>query len=158
MSDGFPHTSRAGYHGLILSPQLSVYLELVATALIPGTADYPDAGEAQVVTFIQDRAGPDDLEQLEQLRRQWEVSDGDEAQAVLERMEAADPMAFAYLMQLVYHAYYSSRRVLAAMADRGYGYHGAPQPLGYAISETMARPSRPRGTYVATEAVRRVKL
>ncbi|CUR58787.1 hypothetical protein NOCA2540044 [metagenome] len=156
MAAAFPHTSRPGFHGLTLSPELSAYLAQLATALIPGDETYPSADEAQVVTFIQDRAAPDDLATLERLRREWNLADAPEVGSTLTELETGDPALFAYVTELVYHAYYSSRRVLAAMADRGYGYHGAPQPLGYAITETMAVPRRPRGSYVATEDVRRV--
>lgn len=155
MTDQFPHTSRAGYHGLTLGRELTTYLASVADALIPGDAHYPSGSVAQVSTFIQDRASEQDVTLLEQLRLLWPLT-GDGATEALTEMEAADPVSFAYLRELVYHGYYSSRRVLAAMADRGYSYHGAPQPLGYRITDTMKLPSTPRGSYIATEEVRHV--
>jgi hypothetical protein len=155
MVDQFPHTSRAGHFGLTFSPELMGYLGAVATALVPGDGEYPSGSEAQVSTFIQDRSSEGDREVLLRLSSRWPADDADQAIAAVREMEAADPEAFLYLRELVYHGYYSSRRVLAAMADRGYGYHGAPQPLGYRIEEQMNVPSKVRGTYVSTDEVSR---
>jgi len=41
------------------------------------------------------------------------------------------------------------------MQDRGYDYHGAPQPLGYALPGTTAVPASPRGSYIPTSEVTR---
>ncbi|MCY7401475.1 MAG: gluconate 2-dehydrogenase subunit 3 family protein [Nocardioides sp.] len=154
MTDDFPHTSRPGHYGLTIEPVLGEWVEAVSTALIPGNTDYPSAREAQVLEFVEQRVSPSDLELLGELSRHWPAA-GDPAAAVA-AMEAADPTSFAYLRELVYHGYYSSQRVLAAMNDRGYAYHGAPQPLGYRIDETMIVPSRPRGHYLTTADVSRV--
>lgn len=156
MTDQFPHTSRAGYHGVTLSPELTAYLDAVSDALVPGNDRYPSGSAAQVSTFIQDRVSDKDVELLDSLRRLRPVTDANGAVVVLAEMEATDPTSFAYLRELIYHGYYSSRRVLAAMADRGYVYHGAPQPLGYRITESMRMPSTARGGYISTEEVRRV--
>lgn len=65
---------------------------------------------------------------------------------------------FAWFREFAYHGYYASPRILAALTDRGYEYHGAPQPLGYAIAEQMRKPQSHRGAYLPTEAVKRVAL
>jgi len=156
MSDGFPHPSRPGFYGLQLQPQLASYLGVLADALIPGTATCPSGREAQVVDFIRDRASQNDIDLLDQLSHLWPAAGADQAKAALETMERDDPISFAYLRELVYHGYYSSRRVLAVMADRGHGYHGAPQPLGYQIQDVMSRPTKARGSYIATGDVQHV--
>lgn len=152
----FPHTSRAGFYGLVFPSELLGYLDHVSDALLPGNKDYPCGSNAQVATFIQDRASANDQGIIEQICGQWPASSAAEALAALQEMEQADPVSFAYLRELVFHGYYSSHRVLAVMADHGYRYHGAPQPLGYTIDEVMSRPSRPRGRYIATEDVQHV--
>lgn len=156
MADHFPHTSRAGHHGLELGVDLLRYVGAVAGALIPGDEHYPSGADAQVASWIQDRASQNDVTVLTRLSELWPVGNGDDAASALASMEAVDPVSFAYLRELVYHAYYSSRRVLAAMSDRGYRYHGAPQPLGYRIAEAMQLPTKQRGSYIPTEEVHRV--
>lgn len=150
---GFPHTSRAGFYGLLFGSELLGYLGHVSDALLPGNEDYPSGSQAQVPTFIQDRASENDQGILGQIRDQWPAGTAAEAATALVEMEQSDPVLFAYLRELVFHGYYSSHRVLAVMADHGYRYHGAPQPLGYRIDEVMSRPSKPRGTFIATEDV-----
>lgn len=152
----FPHPSRPGHYGVAFPDDLKAHLSLLVTALVPGGSGYPSAADAQVVDFIEDRASEHDLARLESLRSDWPADSAEAATRVLEAMESQAPAEFAYLREFVYHAYYASRRVLAAMADRGYSYHGAPQPLGYRIDDEMARPAKARGSYIATEDVKRV--
>lgn len=156
MSGGFPHPSRPGHYGQRLPGKLRDYLALVATAMIPGSETYPSGGDAQVVGFIEDRASAEDVVRLERLMELWPALAVTEATVAVRVMELDDPESFAYLRELLYHGYYASHRVLAAMTDRGYAYRGAPQPLGYEITETMKVPSVARGSYIPTEEVTRV--
>lgn len=82
----------------------------------------------------------------------------DSARAALEKVETENPELFAWLRAFVYHGYYSSPRVLAAMKDTGYGYHGAPQPLGYQISDDLLLPTKGRGSFIPTDEVSRATL
>lgn len=156
MSGGFPHPSRPGHYGLQLSPELQSYLGHLATAMIPGADAYPSGGDAHVVGFIQDRASASDVDAFEQVMDRWPASSVSEATGAASAMEHEDPASFTYVREFLYHGYYSSHRVLAAMTDRGYAYRGAPQPLGYEITETMNVPSEARGSYIPTEEVARV--
>lgn len=155
MTGDFPHPSRAGHYGLVLDEELLLALTALATALVPGGDGYPSGGDAQVAAFIQDRASETDRALLERLCGRWPSRTVEEAEQALSAMEVEDPTAFQYLRELVYHGYYSSHRVLATLADRGHAYHGAPQPLGYRITEEMRVPSRERGSYISTEEARR---
>jgi hypothetical protein len=156
VSGGFPHPSRPGHYRQVLPEDLWAYLTLVATAMIPGGEGYPSGAEAQVVGFVQDRASADDVVALQQLMVRWPASSASEAVVAATSMELEDPASFVYLRELLYHGYYSSHRVLAALTDRGYAYRGAPQPLGYEITETMSVPTVARGSYLPTEEVTRV--
>ncbi|GAA1124791.1 hypothetical protein [Nocardioides aquiterrae] len=156
MTAGFPHHSRPGYYPPALSEELSTYVATMAAALVPGGAGYPSGREAQVGRFVAERASGQDAEVLAAVAQRWPAGSDAEATASLVAMERDDPTAFAYLRELVYHGYYSSRRVLAAMIDRGYAYHGAPQPLGYPQSEELLVPSARRGSYTETTEVSRV--
>ena len=153
MVEQFPHTSRAGHFGLVFAPELMNYLDLIADVLIPGSAVYPSGSEAQVSTFIQDRSSELDREFWADMSMRWPAADSEQAYESVKEMEAVEPTAFDYLREFVSHGYYSSRRALAAMADRGYAYHGAPQPLGYRIAEPMRVPTEARGTYITTDEV-----
>jgi len=156
LSDDFPHSSRAGHYGLTFPKDLLTYIGVLATALIPGNEKYPSGGDAQVAAFIQDRASSTDMELLQKLSERWPTKSVNGAVEALRKIEQQDPMSFAYLREFIYHGYYSSHRVLAVMADRGYAYHGAPQPLGYKVPDVMSRPTKDRGTYIKTEEVSHV--
>lgn len=155
----FPHPSRPGYYGIVVSDSQREAIAALVDALIPGDAHYPCASDAQVPDFLCARMGSDDLKLLNEV-----VADtkqpltADEAERVIARLQEDRPVVFAWLRELTYHGYYASPRVLAAMTDRGYGYHGAPQPLGYSIAEEMLKPQSRRGVYLPTEAVTRVAL
>lgn len=156
MTAGFPHHSRPGHYGTRLAPELQQFVATMASALIPGSEEYPAGSEAQVDVFVAERASGDDVERLTAIAERWPADTVDQAASSLARMEQGDPMAFLYLRELVFHGYYSSRRVLAAMVDRGYRYHGAPQPLGYPKTEELLLPSERRGSFIPTDEVTRV--
>lgn len=151
----FPHPSRPGHFGVTFSKELTERVTLLATALIPGDDDYPSAEAAQVARFIEDRASEADRQMLLSLADGRHLDSLAGATEAIRVMEREDPAAFMWLREFVYHGYYASRRVLATMADRGYAYHGAPQPLGYNITEQMVLPSVARGRYIPTTEVSR---
>jgi hypothetical protein len=154
----FPHRSRPGIQGTTFPEELLSYLSLIATAVIPGDDVYPSGAEAQVPSFIELRASIMDLAAFESLMARYPAgSPGIAADRVAE-MERDEPMTFAWLREFVYHGYYASHRTLAAMADRGYEYRGAPQPLGYTIDDVMMTPQAHRGSYIPTAGVKRVSL
>nr|MCW2727370.1 hypothetical protein [Aeromicrobium sp.] len=142
-------------HGTAFPEELLTYLSIVSTAFVPGGASYPPGGEAQVDTFIEQRATAEDLAAFLDLMTRYPATTVEEATSRISEMESGEPLAFAWLREFIYHGYYASHRTLAAMADRGYEYHGAPQPLGYRIREQMRTPTAVRGSYISTEEVRR---
>jgi hypothetical protein len=83
--------------------------------------------------------------------------------AALERERPAD---FLALWRLAVYGYYSRPETLAAIRrDLAPAYHGAPLPLGYAHAiapwdegDPLQRPGHARGSYLPTDAVRRVDL
>jgi len=152
---GFGHPSRPGFYGVSFNPVIADKVGCLCDALIPGDDGYPSGCRAQVPQFIEDRCSPDDLRRLEQITAGAACSTASEAAALLENLELNDSLSFQWLRQFVYHGYYASRRVIAAMADRGYDYHGAPQPLGYVLPGETGLPSHGRGAYVRTEEVTR---
>ena len=156
MSAGFPHQSRPGHYAPTLSAALQQYVGTVAEALIPAGDGYPSGREAQVEHFVVDRASEQDAQLLAAIAERWPVTSVDQAAANLAAMEREDAASFVVLREFVYHGYYSSRRVLAAMVDRGYRYHGAPQPLGYPKTEELLLPTEPRGSFIPTDEVHHV--
>ena len=83
--------------------------------------------------------------------------------AALERERPAD---FLALWRLAVYGYYSRPETLAAIQrDHAPAYHGAPLPRGYAHAiapwdpnDPLQRPRHRRGSYLPTDAVRRVDL
>src|SRR5262245_48947659 len=130
---GFTHPSRPGHHRQSFTAELRDRVALLASALIPASEGYPSGGDAQVATFMEERASRADRLRLEDIVDRFAVTSPENAYAALQQLESGEPLVFAWLRDFIYHGYYASRRVLAVMADRGYGYHGAPQPLGYSI-------------------------
>ena len=156
MTAGFPHHSRPGHYAPTLTEELQQYVGMVAEALIPAGDGYPSGREAQVALFVADRASEQDALLLAAIAERWPATSVDEATVNVAAMERQDVTSFVFLREFVYHGYYSSRRVLAAMVDRGYRYHGAPQPLGYPKTEELLVPSAQRGSFTATEEVHHV--
>lgn len=156
MTAQFPHHSRPGYYEPALDQEIQRYLATVAEALIPRSEEYPSGAEAQVVHFIAERASEADAATLAEVAKRWPAVTVGEAVEALSAMETEDSLSFLLLREFVYHGYYSSRRVLAAMVDRGYRYHGAPQPLGYPATEELLVPSQRRGAYIPTDEVKHV--
>lgn len=153
MTAAFVHPSRPGFYGTEFSAELRDQLGTVCNTLIPGDGSYPSATVAHVPRFIEDRASAADRDRLEQIVGGLDLSSAVTASASVARLEAAEPVAFAWVRELAYHGYYASRRVIAAMSDRGYDYHGAPQPLGYRLPGTTRGPQERRGSYIQTEEV-----
>ncbi len=152
---GFGHPSRPGFYGVSFDPETTDKVGHLCDALIPGDDGYPSGCRAQVPRFVEDRCSPDDLRRLTAITAGAACSSASKATAVLENLERDDPLSFQWLRQFVYHGYYASHRVIAAMNDHGYDYHGAPQPLGYVLSGETGLPSHGRGAYVMTEEVTR---
>lgn len=153
----FPHPSRPGHYRLSLDDDLRRALAMLSDAMIPGDDRYPSGSEAQVPLFVEARASAADLEALRTIvgDRQF---DGSSAAQALRQLENGNPLLFAWFREFVYFGYYASHRVLAAMADAGYAYHGAPQPLGYQIDEQMMLPGQSRGSFIPTAEVARAAL
>ena len=154
----FPHQSRPGYYGITFSGELKERLRVLVTAMIPGGESYPPAGEAQVVEFLEARSSGEDRDWLTDVAGRFDGKTVASATDALTQLEADEPDLFAPLLQFVYHGYYSSHRVLAAMTDRGYAYHGAPQPLGYVTDPNLLAPPSGKGSYIPTSEVTRVQL
>jgi len=156
VTTGFPHQSRPGHYAPTLSDQMQQYVGTVANALIPGTDGYPSGREAQVDLFVAERASGQDASLLSTIAERWPATSVQQATTNLTAMERHDVASFVFLREFIYHGYYSSRRVLAAMVDRGYRYHGAPQPLGYPRAEELLVPSARRGSFIPTDEVNHV--
>ncbi len=156
MTAGFPHYSRPGHYPPTLTHEIQQYVATVADVLIPGSEPYPSGREAQVDRFVADRASEHDASTLSAIAERWPATSVSQATANLAVMERQDTASFLFLRELVYHGYYSSRRTLAAMVDRGYRYHGAPQPLGYPQTEELLVPSAGRGAFIPTDEVNHV--
>jgi hypothetical protein len=153
----FPHPSRPGHYGVVLDDDLKAALTVLVSALIPGAPTYPSGGQAQVVDFIETRSSETDREMAREVVARCDHDSVSSATAALRVLEGEDPLLFAWIRDFAYYGYYASRRVLASMSEHGYAYHGAPQPLGYAITEEMLVPAAGRGSYIATEEVTRAQ-
>lgn len=153
----FPHPSRPGHYGVVFDHDVRTALAVLVTALLPGDAVYPTGAQARVVDFIEARSSEADYTAAQAVVARCAHDSIEAAAASLQALERDDPQAFAWLYEFSCYAYYASGCVLSAMADRGYGYHGAPQPLGYQITQDMLVPSTGRGSYIATGEVTRVQ-
>lgn len=86
---------------------------------------------------------------------------GDARTGVVERFEQAEPELFAQVRMALYLGYYEQPDVIAAVRALGFDYNDAPLPRGYPLDPfdpAIDAPRHRRGSYVATEAVRRVDL
>lgn len=147
---------RPGFYGLRLSDDAAEVLGVVADLMIPGGKAYPAASEARVVEFVEAHLNLSEQDHLEKLLGDVDAGNREEVENWLRELERSGPDSFAFLRLYVYCGYYSSFRVLAALQERGYDYHGAPQPYGYEIEADPPVPSEPRGSYIPTGEVKNV--
>ena len=147
-----------GYYGIELDERTASALAAVADAMIPGDENYPSAGEAHVVDFVQARINPAEHEALERLLANIGVEDAAAIAAWLTELEEDNTSALELLRFLVYSAYYRDEAVVRAINRRGYDYHAAPMPYGYEVPEDIPLPDGSRGSYTPTTEVRRVEL
>ena len=148
---------RPGFYGLRLSGDTAKALGAVADIMIPEGEGYPAASEARVVDFVEAHLDPGEHDRLEKLLKDVDAGNREGTENWLRELERASPGdSFAFLRLYIYCAYYSSPRVLATLRDRGYDYHGAPQPHGYKIKADPPVPTEHRGSYIPTEKVKNV--
>lgn len=86
---------------------------------------------------------------------------GDGRAAAVAMLEAAEPQLFAALRMTVYLAYYEQPAVTGQVRALGFAYNDAPLPDGYVLDPfepSVDAPAHRRGSFVPTEAVRRVDL
>jgi hypothetical protein len=147
------HPSRPGYHRAPLAADAEARMALVAETMIPPAEGWPAAGE-QVSRFVSGRISAAEREGLEPVLA--ELAEESVAEEWLRRLEVERPERFAELRAWVYYGYYGSGSVIDVL-DARYGYHGAPQPLGYRIEREPRLPAVPRGSYRRTEEVADVR-
>ncbi len=166
-----------GNPGVTLSPQERATLAAALDALLPAEGSFPPPTATRIIDdFILRRvpsAGtPDpqwpglDLGQLRGILAQLGNSDAASMTVALAQLERDDPSSFRALWSLAVFGYYSRPEVIAAIGlDLAPAYHGAPLPLGYAhiltawdSDDPLQLPSRPRGSYTATDDVAPVDL
>lgn len=134
-------------------PALARWLGRVADVMIPGDERYPRASETTAVEFALRHVSPDEAAALRDLLG-GAPTRAEDLSTWLRQIEREKPDRFALLREYLYYGYYSSKRLLAALAQLGYEYRGAPQPAGFVIAEPPPRPATPRGRYLRTEEVR----
>lgn len=133
-------------------PSLPRWLRSVADVMIPGDERYPRASETTAVEFVVRHVSPDEAAALRDLLGSAPAR-AEDLGAWLRQVEREQPDRFALLRDYLYYGYYSSKRLLAALAQLGYEYRGAPQPAGFEIAQPPPRPATPRGRYLRTEEV-----
>lgn len=148
-------------------------LEAALDALLPAGGSFPAPSSTGIIDdFITRRLDPsgnlpvpypgltaDDLKAI--LRR----LDAVDMTAALQQLETEFPVAFKGLWALAVYGYYSRPETIEAIQrDHAPAYHGAPLPLGYEHTiapwnsdDPLQNPRQPRGSYIPTEAVRRVQ-
>jgi len=149
-----PHPSQPGFYGERFDAPTRTAVAIVVDTLIPEGDGYPAASQAGVVDYLESRCSPQDVEVLASMC--LPAAAADDVEAHLSALELAEPDAFLWLKQFVYHGYYGSNLVIGVLNSKGYDYHGAPQPFGYAIEAEQPIPQAKRGNYIPTQEVRRV--
>nr|MCW2727352.1 hypothetical protein [Aeromicrobium sp.] len=146
------HPSRPGFYNCGLPAAVRSSLAEAGDVLIPRSDTMPPAGDIAAL-FVSERVSPAEAAELEGiLGALTEVS-----VATLTDLELNRPERFAVLRTWVYQAYYGSPVVTGLMQLQGSAYHGAPQPFGYELHEDAPVPTEPRGTFIPTEEVVRVR-
>jgi len=139
--------------GPVLSPAQSACLRLLAGMMIPASADYgvPGADDAVIFADMATTIGRDrealsrTLDSVEEAAggRLADLERTDRA-ALVDRLRARDPGAFAVVEAVVSRAYYRDDRVLKSLGVEA----RPPFPKGYAVGQgdwSLLDPVRARG-------------
>ena len=151
--------------------EIAAMLRELVDVLLPGDGRFPAASDAGAHGVVADRlmaqVGETALDDLAQTVAACggplTPLDPAERQAVVRRMEEAQPEQFETLRMVSYLSYYESPAVVRAIRALGHAYNDAPQPAGYAMapfdeSDPLQAPAHRRGGYVRTEDVARLDL
>jgi hypothetical protein len=160
--------------GWTLSKTERVTLERALDALLPPSGSFPAPSQtAMIDAFILKRVPESDPE-----GRHYPALDApalrgllaglhgaEDMTAALVDLERSEPLSFIALWRLAVYGYYAQPETIAAIQrDLAPAYHGAPLPLGYAdviapwdAADPLQMPREPRGSFIPTDAVRRVK-
>jgi hypothetical protein len=146
-------------------------LSALLDVLIPGDDLFPPASVAGATGLVFDRLRALEGEQfVEKLLRYLEQAAGglafaslpvEERTQLVARLERERPAWFEQLRFVADLSYYQLPPVVRAVRALGFDYNEAPQPRGYAMEPfdpALDLPEKPRGSYVPTDAVRRVDL
>jgi hypothetical protein len=156
-----------------LSDDERATLERALDALLPPSGSFPAPSHTSMIdAFILKRVPESDPDgrlypalDAAGLRAVLATLQGaDDMTAALSDLEQTEPVAFTALWRLAVYGYYSQPETLAAIQrDLAPAYHGAPLPLGYAhamapwdANDPLQMPRTPRGSFIPTDAVRRV--
>ena len=145
-------------------------LAAVLDTLLPGGEGFPSASVTDTSAFLVEQVGPIALHEwlLPLLAGLDDAAGGDftarsddQRTALLQQVEAAQPLPFAKLLALAYYSYYAQPAVIAEIQALGHDYNQTPQPLGYAMapfdpSDPTHLPAVPRGAYKRTLDMARV--
>jgi hypothetical protein len=106
-------------------------LDALLDTLLPGDADWPAGGTLGLAAAVAADLGPAADTLLARVAADFAAGDADARETALRALEAAEPAAFARLVDAAYLAYYTAPAVRAAL-ERVTGYAARPpQPLGY---------------------------
>ncbi|MCS7256819.1 MAG: hypothetical protein NZ562_09410 [Thermomicrobium sp.] len=160
-------TNRASLAPGTLASEVAALID----TLVPGDDLFPSASQAGAVGLVFDRLrtleGEEFVEQV--LQELWSWSGGrllatldpTERAELVARLEREQPRWFEQVRFVTYLSYYQLPPVVRAVRALGFDYNEAPQPKGYQMDPfdpASDLPTMPRGSYVPTEAVRRVSL
>jgi hypothetical protein len=136
-----------------------------ADDLIPAEGPWPSPRDAGITTFF--RRIFDDQGDVARVRRalaalrdNLDDGDGEGARVMaLQSLEDTQPLVFRVLLEFVYFGYYSRPLVVTALNQTlECDYVSPPQPRGYEMDRLGDPVPSGRGSYTATDDVRRVQL
>jgi hypothetical protein len=139
-------------------------LAALVDALLPGDEAFPSASQAGVHIKLEERAhryiGDGFLDAI-LIKVSAAGTSNDALTSALAAMEKNAAGDFDLLLGVVYPAYYENLAVKEAIRGLGHAYNDQPQPSGHFLqpfdpSNKFEKPVHKRGSFVATDKVRRV--
>jgi hypothetical protein len=145
-------------------------LAAVLDTLLPGGEGFPSASATDTAAFLLDQVGGAALEEWllpllsgldDAAGGEFAAGTAEQRTALLQQLEATQPLPFAKLLALAYYSYYAQPAVIAAIQALGHDYNQTPQPLGYEMApfdpaNPTHLPAVPRGAYMRTLDIVRV--
>jgi len=147
--------------------QIASTLAALVNVILPGDSLFPPAADVGTHLWLMEKmqaehgtAVVDRVVRTLNQAQEFVSQTIAEQTAIVAQFERDEPNLFGFIRHAVYFGYYQTLPVVQAVRQLGREYNHTPQPDGYELApfDPSTLPTVKRGSYIATEDVKRVDL